>query len=130
MTNEEIKTKLINAGVKNLKAFGYPEVNNDNILTDIVYGGFFKNMLDENIGQATNQVDDVINELLAILEKKQYIMSNNKQILNLIDVNENKIYTETDAKNISFKAYLEKEYGWIYKTKSEFEKWWTKNKNI
>ena len=41
MTKEEIKKKLLKAGVKNLKEFGYPSVNEENILTDIVYGGFF-----------------------------------------------------------------------------------------
>lgn len=68
MTNEEIKTKLLNAGVKNLKEGGYPYANSENILTDIVYGGFFKHMLKDNIGQSTNQVDGVINDLLSILE--------------------------------------------------------------
>lgn len=67
MTNEQIKEKLLIAGVKNLKEFGYPEVNKENILTDIIYAGFFKSMLLDNKGQAGKQVDTVIDELLTLL---------------------------------------------------------------
>lgn len=63
MTNEEIKLTLLKAGVKNLKEFGYPEVNIENILTDIIYSGFFKSMLIDNKGNG-KQIDEVIDELL------------------------------------------------------------------
>jgi hypothetical protein len=68
MTKEDIKKKLLKAGVKNLKEFGYPNVNEENILTDIVYGGFFKSMLEENKGY-TPKVDEVIEELLKQVNK-------------------------------------------------------------
>ena len=68
MTKEEIKKKLLKAGVKNLKEFRYPSVNEENILTDIVYGGFFKSMLKENKGHAPS-VDEVIEELLGQVNK-------------------------------------------------------------
>ena len=66
MTNEQIKEHLLKAGVKNLKEFGYPEVDTKNIMTDIIYAGFFKSMLKGNKGNG-KQVDDVIDELLGAL---------------------------------------------------------------
>jgi len=65
MTNEQIKDKLLTAGVSNLKQFGYPEANKENILADVIYAGFFKSMLNDNKGQAGKQVDTVIDELLS-----------------------------------------------------------------
>ncbi len=64
LSDEVIQKKLIEAGIKNLKEFGYPDVNSENILTDIVYAGFFKSMLNDNKGQSTDQVDGVINSLI------------------------------------------------------------------
>ena len=43
-----IKEKLIKNGIRNLKEFGYPEVNEQNILTDEVYSQFFLRMLEDN----------------------------------------------------------------------------------
>lgn len=63
METEKIKQHLIKAGVKNLKEFGYPYVNEENILTDEVYYAFFKEMLEENKGHS-EQVDKAIDELL------------------------------------------------------------------
>lgn len=42
---DEIRTLLLKAGVKNLKTFGYPDVNQENILTDMIYREFFRSML-------------------------------------------------------------------------------------
>lgn len=67
MTNEQIKDHLLKAGVKNLKEYGYPEVNKENILTDIVYKAFFKSMLEDNKGKVGNHVDGVIDELISIV---------------------------------------------------------------
>lgn len=64
MTNEQIKQHLIAAGVKNLKEFGYPYANEQNILTDEIYSGFFVSMLNDNKGLSTKQVDSVIDEIL------------------------------------------------------------------
>lgn len=66
MTNEQIKQHLLKAGVKNLKEYGYPEVDTKNIITDIIYSGFFKSMLEDNKGNG-KQVDEVIDELLLSL---------------------------------------------------------------
>lgn len=63
MTNERIREHLLKSGVTNLKEFGYPDVTIETILTDIVYSGFFKSMLEDNKG-SDNQVDEVINQLL------------------------------------------------------------------
>jgi len=67
MTKEKIKEHLIKAGVKNLKEFGYPDVDDKNILTDEVYKEFFKSMLHDNLGQK-RIFDDVILELLESLK--------------------------------------------------------------
>lgn len=40
-----MENKLIEAGVRNLKEFGYPSVNAENILTDEIYKAFFERML-------------------------------------------------------------------------------------
>jgi len=65
-----MKKILINAGVSNLKEFGYPDVNEDNILTDMVYSAFFKSMLEDNKGKR-KEVDAAIDEILNELKNKQ-----------------------------------------------------------
>lgn len=58
---DKIRDQLITAGVRNLKEFGYPMVNKENILTDDVFKRFFVSMLRDNYGQGA---DDAINSLL------------------------------------------------------------------
>ena len=58
-----MKKKLIDAGVKNLNAFGYPHCNQDNILTDAIYKQFFAEMLKDNKGHS-GAIDAAIDELL------------------------------------------------------------------
>ena len=60
-----MKNKLIEAGVKNLQAFGYPGCNKDNILTDKLYKAFFDSMLRDNLGNGET-IDKAINELLSV----------------------------------------------------------------
>jgi hypothetical protein len=43
----DYRKRLLAAGVRNLKEFGYPHVDETNILTDQVYSAFFKSMLDD-----------------------------------------------------------------------------------
>lgn len=62
-----MKDKLISAGVKNLREYGYPECNKDNILTDQIYKAFFASMLKDNKGNG-DSIDKVIDELLAICD--------------------------------------------------------------
>lgn len=47
-----IGIRLIEAGVRNLKDFGYKDVNEKNIFTDYVYAAFFKSMLEGTIEDA------------------------------------------------------------------------------
>ena len=61
-----IKSKLIAAGVKNLREFGYPDCTKDNILTDAIYSELFKCMLIENKGNGAD-IDTAIDELLTQL---------------------------------------------------------------
>ena len=49
------RDKIIDAGVRNLKEFGYPNVNKDNILTDFIFKSFFQKMLEEAIQKDSNQ---------------------------------------------------------------------------
>ena len=58
-----IKEHLIEAGVKNLKEFGYDHVNKDNILTDTIYSKFFLSMLEDNKGHS-KEIDDEIDMLI------------------------------------------------------------------
>lgn len=69
MTNEEIKDKLLVAGIKNLKDFGYSDVTKETILTDTVYSQFFLSMLNDNLYKSTKQIDEVINELIKEIKK-------------------------------------------------------------
>lgn len=68
LTDSEIRTRLILAGVKNLRDFGYPKADPKNILTDLIYKPFFVSMLKENLGKANPVVDDIIKALLKELE--------------------------------------------------------------
>jgi hypothetical protein len=60
-----VRDRLISAGVKNLKEFGYPGCTKDNILTDYVYKRFFISMLKDNLGKGA---DTEINQLLKELD--------------------------------------------------------------
>lgn len=62
--NIKVRNKIIENGVKNLQEFGYPSVNNENILTDMVYKMFFKRQLEENLGQGFDEeINDILNSL-------------------------------------------------------------------
>jgi hypothetical protein len=61
-----IRNRLIDGGVRNLKEFGYPGVNADNITTDMVYKQFFISILEQNLGHG---FDSEINELIAECKK-------------------------------------------------------------
>ena len=61
LKDDVIRAKLLSAGVKNLKEFGYPGVTAENILTDSVYSRFFKSMLEDNLGKG---LDGHVNALL------------------------------------------------------------------
>ena len=50
-SKSEVRAKLIRAGVKNLRTYGYPGCNDSNILTDRIYKAFFSSMLEDNRGR-------------------------------------------------------------------------------
>lgn len=58
-----MRKKIIANGVKNLKEYGYPDCNEENILTDDIYKDFFISMLKDNLG-VHSEIDKVINGLL------------------------------------------------------------------
>ncbi|MGC9207425.1 MAG: hypothetical protein ACP5EO_10310 [Acidithiobacillus sp.] len=64
----KVREKLIRAGVRNLKEFGYSNVNPDNILTDTVFAAFFKSMLEDNLGNG-DEADRIIHGLIAEIDK-------------------------------------------------------------
>jgi len=57
-----IVAKLLAAGVRNLKEFGYPSVDEYNIITDRVYARFFERMLEEHKGNKA-EVDHLLSEI-------------------------------------------------------------------
>lgn len=62
------RENIISAGVANLKEFGYPKVDQKNILTDMIYSAFFKSMLEGNLGDPSHDQDvltSLINEIEA-----------------------------------------------------------------
>ena len=62
-----MRDKIIAAGVATLKEFGYPSVDKDNILTDMIYSAFFKTMLEGNLGDPVHD-QDVLKELIASID--------------------------------------------------------------
>lgn len=54
-----MEKKLIEAGIRNLKEFGYPSVNAENILTDEIYRAFFARML-ENTKEDAKRNPEVV----------------------------------------------------------------------
>lgn len=67
-----LRNQLITAGVRNLKEFGYPEVNGDNIITDHIYSVFFRRMLEENRdaneAAMTREIADACDALIAEID--------------------------------------------------------------
>ena len=59
-----MRQQLLDAGVRNLKEFGYPSVNTTNILTDQIYQMFFTDMLKDAKGKRAD-IDKAVDELLA-----------------------------------------------------------------
>ena len=68
-----METMLINAGIRNLKEFGYPDVDSKNILVDYVYSQFFLSMLKETLEKYSGQKDVVVacERLINKIEKKR-----------------------------------------------------------
>lgn len=67
-TLDMIRKSLIKNGVMNLRAFGYPGCNEENILTDMIFKAFFERMLEENKGvrlDIDHEIDKLLKELRA-----------------------------------------------------------------
>jgi hypothetical protein len=63
-----IQKKLIKAGIRNLREFGYTDHCDENtILTDIVYSQMFSSMLHKNKGNGI-VIDEAIDGLLNIIK--------------------------------------------------------------
>lgn len=71
MATETIRDKLIKAGVKNLREFGYAKCSADNILTDYVYRAFFRKMVEETLDEHGQRpsIGKACRELLAEIDK-------------------------------------------------------------
>jgi hypothetical protein len=62
------RKQLIEAGIRNLKEFGYPAVTEANIVTDAIYSTFFERMLKDNKGHsigADQAIDGLLEEISA-----------------------------------------------------------------
>jgi hypothetical protein len=58
--NQKVIEKFLDNGVKNLQEFGYPSVTRENIMTDMIYGAFFKRMLNESKGSGFDKEIDYL----------------------------------------------------------------------
>jgi hypothetical protein len=65
---DKYRAGIIKNGVNNLKEFGYPDADEKNILTDMVYSAFFASMLRDNLGH-NDILDASINSLLDEIAK-------------------------------------------------------------
>lgn len=65
MTHEEIKTYILQKAVKNIRAFGYPDANEENIMTDSICAPMFKVMLEGHLPLSNTQTQTVIYEILS-----------------------------------------------------------------
>lgn len=63
----QIRKMMINAGVKNLKEFGYPSASAENILIDRIYSQLFKSMLKDPVNRSKRS--DVERVRTALLEE-------------------------------------------------------------
>lgn len=59
-----VRQSLLEAGVRNLKEFGYPDVTVENILTVDVFKRFFKSMLEDNVGKGGALQNEEMEKLL------------------------------------------------------------------
>jgi hypothetical protein len=73
-----MKQKLLDRAIRNLKEFGYPDVNETNIFSDYIYSEFFKRMLKDAktdsaklVRPLWRQVEDACDSLLAKIDKEQ-----------------------------------------------------------
>jgi hypothetical protein len=60
-----MRDKLIAAGIRNLKEFGYPQVDALNILTDLIYSQFFKRMLEDTKEGASAELSHACESLIS-----------------------------------------------------------------
>jgi hypothetical protein len=63
-----MEKKLIANGVLNLQKYGYPDCNKNNILTDLIYSGFFKSMLKETKDDAQGWIQPYKREITEACE--------------------------------------------------------------
>jgi hypothetical protein len=61
--------KLIEAGVANLREFGYPSCSAENITTDAVFAALFAEMLRDNAGKSADY-DEAIESLLGEIAER------------------------------------------------------------
>lgn len=64
-----MRSEIVNNCVKNIKEFGYPNVDSKNIFTDVIYSKFFKSILEQNLG-VDDFLDCAINDLLKEIKEK------------------------------------------------------------
>ena len=67
--SKKMRDQLVNAGVANLKEFGYPSVDKENIFTDYIYSAFFKTMLEGNLGDPAHD-QSTLKELIDEINTK------------------------------------------------------------
>lgn len=67
----EVRKRLIQAGIRCFKGYGYPDVDDKNIINNMIYSAFFSSMLNDNLGAAGPHVDTEIKVLLREISTQQ-----------------------------------------------------------
>lgn len=64
-----MRSQIIRDCINNIKEFGYPDVNSENIFKDEIYSRFFRSILEQNLGE-NSFVDCAITDLLKEIDEK------------------------------------------------------------
>jgi hypothetical protein len=64
-----MRDKLISAAIRNMREFGYPYVNAENIITDQVYSMLFDSMLKDNLGHGVDKAIESLRSEIAAAQK-------------------------------------------------------------
>lgn len=73
LTDTAVRNSILRAGVKNLKEFGYPDTNAENILTDYLYRKFFKSMLEDDENKLPSHLDHIRLAIIAEIDAQNSI---------------------------------------------------------
>lgn len=76
INHDTVRRSVISGGVRNLREFGYPTVDESTIFTDYIFAAFFDKMLEENletlpVSSTTKMIRDVLTTLREEIKEKR-----------------------------------------------------------